>query len=52
MLRKIILMIFFMAVLFWGVSCTPYEREGYNPKPFNAPAGWELQPYRTNQLRN
>ena len=26
-------------------ACTAYERNGSNPKPFNAPAGWELNPY-------
>ena len=31
-----------MAVL--CCACTQYERDGYNPKPFNAPAAWELRP--------
>lgn len=26
-------------------ACTQYERDGFNPKPFNAPADWEYQPY-------
>ncbi len=26
-------------------ACTQAERDGYNPKPFNAPAAWEYQPY-------
>lgn len=25
---------------------TPQERSGHNPKPFNAPADWELNPGR------
>lgn len=27
------------------------ERSGVNPKPFNAPASWELNPYG-DQIRN
>ena len=53
MLKKIILLIIGMAVLlFAGISCTQYERDGYNPKPFNSPAGWEIQPYQNYQFRN
>lgn len=53
MLKKIILLIIGMAVLlFASISCTQYERDGYNPKPFNSPAGWEIQPYQNYQLRN
>ncbi len=26
-------------------GCSPAERSGVNPKPFNAPASWEYQPY-------
>ena len=53
MLKKIILLTIGMAVLLFAViSCTQYERDGYNPKPFNSPAGWEIQPYQNYQLRN
>lgn len=53
MLKRIIFLIAGVAVLlFAGVSCTQYERDGFNPKPFNAPAGWEVQPYGNNRLRN
>ncbi len=53
MLQKIILLIAGVAVLlFAGVSCTQYERDGFNPKPFNSPAGWELQPYQGGRLHN
>lgn len=26
-------------------SCTDYEREGINPRPFNEPTEWEQNPY-------
>ena len=26
-------------------SCTDYEREGINPRPFNEPVEWETNPY-------
>lgn len=53
MLKKIIFLVIGVAVLLCtAVSCTQYERDGFNPKPFNAPAGWELSPYQNYQLRN
>ena len=53
MLKRIIFLILGMtAILFTVTACTQYERDGCNPKPFNAPAGWELQPYSNYQLRN
>lgn len=53
MLKKIIYLITGVAVLLCtAVSCTQYERDGFNPKPFNSPAGWELNPYQNYQLRN
>ncbi len=33
------------AVILMLASCTQAERDGYNTKPFNAPASWEYQPY-------
>ena len=51
--KKIIFLIAGVAVLLFAcVSCTQYERDGFNPKPFNSPAGWEMQPYQNYQLRN
>ena len=38
-------------LLFLLVSCTDYERDGVNPRPFNEPAGWEYYPYG-NAFRN
>ena len=37
--------------LFFLVSCTEYERDGVNPRPFNEPADWENNPYG-NVFRN
>lgn len=51
MLKKIILLIASVAVLlFAGASCTQYERDGINPKPFNSPSAWEMQPYHNYQM--
>ena len=36
---------------FFLVSCTEYEREGVNPRPFNEPTSWEQNPYG-NVFRN
>lgn len=53
MLKKIFFLVVGVAVLLCtAVSCTQYERDGFNPKPFNAPAGWEMSPYQNYQLRN
>lgn len=50
MLKKIILLVTAMAALLFTAACTQYERDGFNPKPFNAPAGWEVQPYHNYQM--
>lgn len=51
--KKIIFLIAGVAVLLFAcAACTQYERDGFNPKPFNSPAGWEMQPYQNYQLRN
>ncbi len=39
------------AVLFFSSSCTEYEREGVNSRPFNEPTDWEQNPYG-NAFRN
>ena len=36
---------------FFLASCTEYEREGVNPRPFNEPTDWEQNPYG-NAFRN
>lgn len=36
---------------FFLISCTEYEREGVNPRPFNEPTSWEQNPYG-NAFRN
>ena len=33
-------------------SCTDYERAGLNPRPFNEPAYWEINPYGPNAFQN
>ena len=39
------------ALLFLLGACTDYERAGVNPRPFNEPAEWEVNPYG-NAFRN
>ena len=49
MSKKIIFLIAGVAVLLFAcAACTQYERDGFNPKPFNSPAGWEMQPYHNS----
>jgi len=42
---RIVLFIMLLAVSAVLCSCTQYERDGFNPKPFNSPASWETNPY-------
>ncbi len=50
MLRAFLLVLAFGGILLTAAGCsTPQERSGYNTKPFNSPAGWELQPYGSFQ---
>ena len=44
----VFLCLVFLTVL---VSCTEYERNGVNSRPFNEPAEWENNPYG-NAFRN
>jgi len=49
--RSIAAAVVFLICSLLLVSCTEYEREGVNPRPFNEPAGWEQNPYG-NAFRN
>ena len=33
-------------------SCTEYERNGINSRPFNEPRSWEINPYGDDAFRN
>ncbi len=33
-------------------GCTDYERAGVNPRPFNEPRSWEINPYGTSMFQN
>lgn len=33
-------------------ACTDYERAGVNPRPFNEPRNWEINPYGPNMFQN
>ena len=33
-------------------GCTDYERAGVNPRPFNEPRSWEINPYGPNMFQN
>ena len=33
-------------------ACTDYERAGVNPRPFNEPRSWEINPYGTSMFQN
>ena len=33
-------------------GCTDYERAGVNPRPFNEPRDWEVNPYGPNMFQN
>ena len=48
---KIIALAVLACLLLSAGGCTEYERAGVNPKPFNAPAAWERDPYN-GRIRN
>ena len=50
-LRSAVLVLAGILSLLFLVSCTEYERNGVNSRPFNEPAGWEYNPYG-NAFRN
>ena len=39
-----VISVFILSMLLLS-SCTDYERAGINPRPFNEPASWEINPY-------
>ena len=41
----IVLVLCLTALMMLLSSCTDYERAGINPRPFNEPASWEINPY-------
>ena len=51
LLRNTLWILFCLVFLTILVSCTEYERDGVNSRPFNEPADWENYPYR-NAFRN
>ena len=45
----------FVILAFAGIflsGCTDYERAGVNPRPFNEPRSWEINPYGPNMFQN
>ncbi len=44
--------IILLCLLFLLSSCTDYERAGLNPRPFNEPTYWEINPYGANAFQN
>ena len=49
--KGVFLLLSCLFLLLMLVSCTEYERQGVNSRPFNEPAGWENNPYG-NAFRN
>lgn len=49
--RSLAFAVLFLVFSLLLVSCTEYEREGVNPRPFNEPTDWEQNPYG-NAFRN
>ena len=49
--RSIAFAVLFMVFSLLLASCTEYEREGVNSRPFNEPTHWEQNPYG-NAFRN
>ena len=49
-----VLFLFLVSLFFLMIlsSCTDYERAGLNPRPFNEPAYWEVNPYGPNAFQN
>lgn len=52
--RSSVLFLFFLLFFlsFFLSSCTEYERANLNPRPFNEPAYWEINPYGANAFQN
>ena len=50
-LKSLAVFVLFTVFSLLLVSCTEYEREGVNPRPFNEPTDWEQNPYG-NAFRN
>lgn len=49
--RSLAFTVLFLVFSLLLVSCTEYEREGVNSRPFNEPTEWEQNPYG-NAFRN
>ncbi|MBP3393946.1 MAG: hypothetical protein ACI4UV_11725 [Victivallales bacterium] len=51
-MKFLITALFLLAAGVFLNGCTDYERAGVNPRPFNEPRGWEVNPYGPGMFQN